>query len=143
VPHIRANVHGGRGGLKGFEEVTKRERRATILAYHDGGDALAEHRQCIQALEKAPIVVTVGVDETRRQHEAGRVEALLSFQWRQIANLSNDPVLDADVRYDSVRARTVEHESRLDQDAGSGLRGLLVPSAPGEKKAGEEERTKS
>ena len=46
---------------------------AAVLAHDDGGDALAHGGERVAVAEDLPVGVAVGVDEARREHEAGAV----------------------------------------------------------------------
>ena len=80
---VGGHVHRRRPRLQRGEEVGDREGRPPVLSDHDGRDSLTHGGQRGGFGEEAPVVVAVGVDEPRREHQPRSIVDLFGVEGRQ------------------------------------------------------------
>ncbi len=113
VTGVRRQVDRGRRCVEGREQIGQRQLRATVVADREGGDALADGGLG-RVLGELPVGVTVGIDESRRQHQAADIDHRLACGRGQLADLV-DAVLDnAYVGLEGLVAIAVD-DTRVDE----------------------------
>jgi hypothetical protein len=117
VTHVRRDVDTGGRGLQLAKKIPERQGRTTVLADDDRGDALADYLRRIAPLEEAPIVMAMGIDEARREHQALSVDDGFFRERLQIADRRDFRAADA--HRDTLRwcAGTVD-DSRIGDQRG-------------------------
>jgi hypothetical protein len=129
-----------RGGrlFEAREEIGERQGRLAVLSDHDGRDPLVDGGERVAMLEDSAVGVAVGVDETRREDEASRVDDLLPRPRLQRADLRDAAVGEAHRGAPPGRPGAVDDERVEDERAGGragrrgGSPGTLVPGRPGQ-----------
>jgi len=109
VTRIGSDIDGGGRGLEAGKERRQRILLTAILPGHDGGDSLADRRQRPRHLEQAIVVVTVDVDEARRQHQAMSIDKGVLSRRFKITDVGNALPHDAHVHLPGGAATTIDY----------------------------------
>ena len=97
----------------------RRQRDAAVAGDH-GGDALADLRRHGAVGQHGAVVMGMGVDEARRQHQAARVDLGAPARAGQVAHADDAAVIDGHVALETRRARAVDDLGAPDQQVMDG-----------------------
>ncbi len=115
MAYIARDVHRGGRLLELLEESGQREYGAAILADDDRRDALADIGERVAVLEDLVVGVAVRVNESRREHEAARVDDRLALTPMELPDVGDAVANDPHILDDRGASRAVEHARALDQ----------------------------
>ena len=137
---VRRHIERGRLALRVREEFRERVRGIAVLPHDDGGDPLAHIRERVAKLEERAIRMTVGVDESRSEHQPFAGHDRLARPLMEIANVGDSVADHAHARHAARRSRAIDH-ARVDDE--HSLRSRLDGRGRSRLRAGGRERKRS
>ena len=117
---IGSDIDGGGRCLEAGKELRQRILLISILPGHDGGDSLTDRRQRPRHLEQPILVVTVGVNESRSQHQTICIDKGVLCRRLKIPNVGNAVPHDAHVHVPGGATATID-DPCIDDHHASGL----------------------